>query len=243
MDTEPRHTERLKLTENAVAVLRKRYLKKNERGEAAEEPIDMFRRVAGAVAEAEVDFGMARGLSGGEARAVFEEQERRFLDLMLSRKFMPNSPTLMNAGRDLGQLSACFAAGTMIDTIDGPCPIEDIEEGALVLTHMGRYRPVVRTMRRVDRLYRVKVDKLPALYVTGEHPFLTSAGWVETRKLRAKKHFVRLGFPMVEEEEAFMRFNGHVKDGLVHARLVGESGRSRRRHARDGNVVSRQIIA
>ena len=68
MDTEPRHAEQLNLTENAVAVLKKRYLKKNEAGEPIEEPIDMFRHVAGAVAEAEVDFGMARGLTGDEAR-------------------------------------------------------------------------------------------------------------------------------------------------------------------------------
>ncbi len=115
MDTRGAKTAGIDLTENAVAVLEKRYLKKNEEGEAIEQPIDMFRRVAGNIAEAEVDFGLARGLTGDEARAVFEEQEERFLDLMVSRKFMPNSPTLMNAGRELQQLSACFVLPVVDD--------------------------------------------------------------------------------------------------------------------------------
>jgi ribonucleoside-diphosphate reductase alpha chain len=108
----------LDLTDNAVAVLEKRYLKKDENGRPAEEPIDMFRRVAGAVAEAEVEFARARGLSGDEARQVFEQQESRFLELMASRRFIPNSPTLMNAGRELQQLSACFVL-PVEDSIDG----------------------------------------------------------------------------------------------------------------------------
>ena len=117
LETQHPDAQVFEANDNALAVLKKRYLKKDETGEAIEEPIDMFRRVAGSIAEPEVDFGLARGLSGDEARAVFEEQERRFLDLMLSRKFMPNSPTLMNAGRDLGQLSACFVL-PVEDSID-----------------------------------------------------------------------------------------------------------------------------
>jgi ribonucleoside-diphosphate reductase alpha chain len=91
------------LSENAVVVLKKRYLKKNEKGEPVEEPIDMFRRVADNIAEGEFRFK-----EGEEARALYEESRERFLQIMLSRKFMPNSPTLMNAGRELQQLSACF---------------------------------------------------------------------------------------------------------------------------------------
>jgi ribonucleoside-diphosphate reductase alpha chain len=96
------------LSENAKTILSRRYLEKNEQGETVEEPVDMFRRVAGAVAEAEFVFAEGRGLSIEAARGLFEEQEASFLELMLSRRFMPNSPTLMNAGRDPGQLSACF---------------------------------------------------------------------------------------------------------------------------------------
>jgi ribonucleoside-diphosphate reductase alpha chain len=101
------------LSENAVAVLKKRYLKKDEQGEATEKPIDMFRRVATNIAEGEFRFK-----EGEEAQRFYEESKDRFLQLMLSRKFMPNSPTLMNAGRELQQLSACFVL-PVEDSIDG----------------------------------------------------------------------------------------------------------------------------
>jgi len=101
------------LTENAVAVLKKRYLKKDERGEPIEEPIDMFRRVASNIAEGEFRFK-----EGEEAQSLYEGSKEKFLQLMLSRKFMPNSPTLMNAGRELQQLSACFVL-PVEDSIDG----------------------------------------------------------------------------------------------------------------------------
>ena len=103
----------IELTENALAVLKKRYLKKNEKGEPVEEPIDMFRRVASNIAEGELRFK-----EGEEARALYEESKEKFLGIMLSRKFMPNSPTLMNAGRELQQLSACFVL-PVEDSIDG----------------------------------------------------------------------------------------------------------------------------
>ena len=105
--------EAFELSENAVAVLKKRYLKKNEQGEAIEEPIDMFRRVASNIAEGEFRFA-----SGDEAQGLYEGSKEKFLRLMLSRKFMPNSPTLMNAGRELQQLSACFVL-PVEDSIDG----------------------------------------------------------------------------------------------------------------------------
>src|SRR3712207_5074538 len=85
----------IELTENAVAVLKKRYLKKNDKGEPIEEPIEMFRRVAANIAEGEFRFK-----EGDEAQRLYELSKERFLQIMLSRKFMPNSPTLMNAGRD-----------------------------------------------------------------------------------------------------------------------------------------------
>ena len=111
------HTSASELSDNALAVLKKRYLKKNEEGEPVEDPIDLFRRVAAAVSEAELRFEPF-GRSGEVAEGLRRESEERFLDLMLSRKFMPNSPTLMNAGRDLAQLSACFVL-PVPDSIDG----------------------------------------------------------------------------------------------------------------------------
>src|SRR5918911_596730 len=101
------------LSENAIAVLKKRYLKKDEAGEAIEEPIDMFRRVATNIAEGEFRFK-----EGEEAQKLYEGSKDKFLQLMLSRRFMPNSPTLMNAGRELQQLSACFVL-PVEDSIDG----------------------------------------------------------------------------------------------------------------------------
>jgi ribonucleoside-diphosphate reductase alpha chain len=88
------------LSQNARTVLERRYLVKNERGKPTERPEDLFWRVATVVAEADRRYGA----SEGAMQAVAEE----FYFLMTQRRFEPNSPTLMNAGRPLGQLSACF---------------------------------------------------------------------------------------------------------------------------------------
>ena len=90
----------LRLTENAVKVLERRYLKKNEEGEVIETPEEMFHRVARAVAEADRLYG--------HSPEEVTETEKTFYRMMTSLDFLPNSPTLMNAGRRLGQLSACF---------------------------------------------------------------------------------------------------------------------------------------
>ncbi len=112
-------------SENALRVLEARYLKKDEQGECTEKPADMFRRVARAVAGAEQLYvqdgvsdpqGGVSGPHGGMERC--SEWENRFFDLMVSQKFMPNSPTLMNAGREMGMLSACFVL-PVPDSIDG----------------------------------------------------------------------------------------------------------------------------
>ncbi|MEW6675547.1 MAG: vitamin B12-dependent ribonucleotide reductase [Nitrospirota bacterium] len=90
----------LNLTPNALKVLEKRYLKKNEEGRVVETPEELFRRVAKAIASADLNYGK----SEMDVRTVEEE----FYEMMTSLDFLPNSPTLMNAGRRLGQLSACF---------------------------------------------------------------------------------------------------------------------------------------
>ena len=89
--------EEIEFTDNALRVIERRYLAKNEEGEVVEEPGAMFQRIAKAVAGAEKIW------EGSE-----DEWSAEFYGMMSSLKFLPNSPTLMNAGRDLGQLSACF---------------------------------------------------------------------------------------------------------------------------------------
>src|SRR5918995_5578689 len=90
----------VQLSPNAVTVLEKRYLVKDDGGRPVETPSDLFWRVARTVAEADRRYG-------GSDKVV-EQAAKDFYDLMAGRLFMPNSPTLMNAGRPLGQLSACF---------------------------------------------------------------------------------------------------------------------------------------
>lgn len=87
------------LTANALTTLNARYLRKDDDGNAVETPDELFRRVARAVAAAEAGFG-------GEAAATAAEES--FYELLSTLAFLPNSPTLMNAGTGLGQLSACF---------------------------------------------------------------------------------------------------------------------------------------
>lgn len=99
-DTLPDDLPPAELTENARIVLAKRYLKKDPEGQPTEEPEVMFWRVARTIADVDADYGASE--------SAVDEVARQFYDLMINGKFEPNSPTLMNAGRPLGQLSACF---------------------------------------------------------------------------------------------------------------------------------------
>ncbi len=90
----------LDLSPNAITVLERRYLVKDDQGRPVEQPEDLFWRVARTVAEPDGRYGASDKAVEGLAETFFE--------LMATRVWMPNSPTLMNAGRPLGQLSACF---------------------------------------------------------------------------------------------------------------------------------------
>lgn len=91
--------ESLHLSAPAIAILEKRYLKKDAIGQVAESPDEMFRRVASNIAQAERFYN---------TRSSVEEVSETFFQMMASLDFLPNSPCLMNAGRNLQQLAACF---------------------------------------------------------------------------------------------------------------------------------------
>lgn len=100
----------LNFSENAIKVLEKRYLKRDKDGNCTETPSDMFKRVAETIAKGDLNFG--------KSQEEVNQLSKRFYDAITHRFFMPNSPTLMNAGRELGQLAACFVL-----------PVEDSLEG------------------------------------------------------------------------------------------------------------------
>jgi len=103
--------EALRLTDNAIRVLEARYLRKEESGKVVERPEDLYSRVADTIAKVEATHYGGSGVDR-DAWAC------RFYNLMASGRFMPNSPTLMNAGREMGMLSACFVL-PVEDSIDG----------------------------------------------------------------------------------------------------------------------------
>jgi len=97
------------LNENAIVVLRKRYLRKNDQGKVIETPDEMFSRVARAISQPELTYGTEL------ERAKVESD---FYKIMSSLEYVPNSPTLMNAGTGAGTLSACFVMG-LEDSMEG----------------------------------------------------------------------------------------------------------------------------
>ncbi|MBI2914192.1 MAG: ribonucleotide-diphosphate reductase subunit alpha, partial [Chloroflexi bacterium] len=107
------------LSDNARVVLERRYLAKDDAGRPLETPEELFRRVAHNIAQAELLYkplvGAVREPPLPNAAAHWEE---RFLELMARLEFLPNSPTLMNAGREIQQLSACFVL-PVPDSIEG----------------------------------------------------------------------------------------------------------------------------
>ncbi len=104
------------ITDNAQVVLKKRYLQKNGKGEIIETPDQMFRRVADALAEPD--------LSYGKSKAEVKKTADAFYRAMASLEYLPNSPTLMNAGTGAGTLSACFVL-----------PLKDSMEGIMKAAH------------------------------------------------------------------------------------------------------------
>jgi ribonucleoside-diphosphate reductase alpha chain len=111
----------IRLSKNAVKVLERRYLKRDEEGTLLETPRDMFIRVARNVSSAERNYG--------KTKEEIREIERKFFDILTDLDFLPNSPTLMNAGKELQQLAACFVlpVGDSMNDI-----FEALKESALI---------------------------------------------------------------------------------------------------------------
>ncbi|MBM3705126.1 MAG: vitamin B12-dependent ribonucleotide reductase [Actinobacteria bacterium] len=109
------------LSKNAVKVLEKRYLKRDEEGVLLETPGEMFLRVARNISSAEKNYG--------KTEEEIREIEKQFFDIMSDLDFLPNSPTLMNAGKELQQLAACFVlpVGDSMEKI-----FEALKETALI---------------------------------------------------------------------------------------------------------------
>jgi len=108
------------LTPQAITILEKRYLKRDARGQVIETPEEMFWRVAKNIAEAERFYG---------DQTALEELSETFFRMMASLDFLPNSPCLMNAGRDLQQLAACFVL-PVEDSLDSI--FETVKQTALI---------------------------------------------------------------------------------------------------------------
>ena len=206
--------DELKLSVNAVKVLEKRYLLKDDSGGVIESPSQMFFRVAEAVDS-----------NRGHASEFYE--------VMKNLQFLPNSPTLMNAGAPLGQLSACFTGEQPIVTSTGIKEIKEIKIGDMVLTASGKFAPVVKTMQRHAKgRYAINITKLPnnTLSVTGEHPILAlregKPAWVKVKDLK-KMDYVAISYPKeikdVEKTEVIdflsdERFT--VLGGFVHRKNI-----------------------
>jgi ribonucleoside-diphosphate reductase alpha chain len=116
------------LSPNATTVLEKRYLLKDESGRPVEGAEDLFWRVATTIAAPDAAYGASPGAVTALAEA--------FYDVMAQRRFMPNSPTLMNAGRPLGQLSACFVLPVEDTLSNGHSGIYDTLR-AMALVHQS----------------------------------------------------------------------------------------------------------
>src|SRR5213594_4087603 len=191
-----------KLSENALRVLRKRYLKKDDKGRVIETPKELFARVAWNLAQAERNYGADD--------AQVEETALRFYRIIANLDFLPNSPTLMNAGLELQQLSACFvlpvddsligifesvkhqalihqclAGDSWIMTDRGLVPIRDAVDAFSVDTDSGILPMTRHWIHGREPVFEVRTDHGHSIRATAEHRFLVVAehGGFEWRRL------------------------------------------------------------
>ena len=200
------------LTANARLVLERRYLKKDDSGKPVESPKELFVRVSRAIASAEKNYG----LTDIEIESIAEH----FYTMMAKLEFMPNSPTLMNAGRELGQLSACFVLPigdsmeeifdavkytalihkclvpeTLVMTDSGCRMLGSIEPGTWIETHEGM--DLVHSLHLNGKQETFRVETKEGYSVTGTalHRFLVRSEesgkvWKKIGELKAGDRLV-----------------------------------------------------
>ncbi len=151
----------MRLPVNSREVLERRYLLKDDRQKVIETPEGLFRRVARNIAKAEKNF---------KSRVTGEEAKERFYRMMYGLDFLPNSPTLMNAGTSLGQLSACFVI-PIEDSIDA---IFEALKDMAVIHQTGGGTGRVFTVHALD--FGKDPAEFPVLFQLGEAQLGKGAG-------------------------------------------------------------------
>ena len=176
----------LKLDLNSIKVLASRYLQRDMNGKVIETPRQMFRRVARHIASVDSAYGQDK-----------KKSEKAFYDMMCNLEFLPNSPTLMNAGTRLDQLSACFVlpiedslesifdtlkyaalthqcliGDTLVMTDSGFVKIKDVNLGSKIAADDGTYAVSAVYNNGIQKTYRVKTKHGFEIIGTSEHKFI-----------------------------------------------------------------------